>query len=53
MTIDQRYGHRLFDRIQKQPSARKAGNHLGMNAATIVLRRGSANLREARSSTSL
>src|ERR1700722_17829514 len=31
MTIDQRYGHRLFDRIQKQPPARKASNHLCMN----------------------
>jgi hypothetical protein len=28
MTIDQRYSHRLFDRIQKQAPARKAGNHL-------------------------
>jgi len=31
MTIDKRYGHRLFDRIQKQPPAWKAGNHLRMN----------------------
>jgi hypothetical protein len=31
MTIDQRYRHRLFDGIQKQPPARKAGNHLRMN----------------------
>src|ERR1700733_9700264 len=31
MTIDQRYGHRLFDRIQKQPTAWKTGNHLRMN----------------------
>jgi hypothetical protein len=28
MTLDQGYGDRLFDRIQKQPSARKACNHL-------------------------
>jgi hypothetical protein len=31
VTIDQRYGHRLFDRIQKQPPARKASNHLRIN----------------------
>ena len=31
MTIDQRYGHRLFDRIQEQSSARKASNHLRMS----------------------
>jgi hypothetical protein len=28
MTLDQGYGHRLFDRIQKQPAARKTCNHL-------------------------
>jgi hypothetical protein len=27
----QHYGHRLFDRIQKQPPARKASGHLRMN----------------------
>jgi hypothetical protein len=27
MTHDQDYGHRLFDRIQKQPPTREAGNH--------------------------
>jgi hypothetical protein len=31
MTTDQGYGHRLFDRIQKQPPARKSSHHLGMN----------------------
>jgi hypothetical protein len=31
MTADQGYGHRLFDRIQKQPPARKASSHLRMN----------------------
>jgi hypothetical protein len=31
MTTDQGYGHRLFDRIQKQPPARKPSHHLGMN----------------------
>jgi hypothetical protein len=39
MTIDQRYGHRLFDRIHKQLSARKPGNHLRMNgkSSTLIL----------------
>jgi len=31
MTIDERYGHRLFNRIQKQSPARKACNHLRMS----------------------
>src|SRR5580693_1609607 len=31
MTIDQRYGHRLFERIQEQSSVRKASNHLRMS----------------------
>src|SRR5437016_13521483 len=31
MTTYQGYGHRLFDRIQKQPPARKPSHHLGMN----------------------
>ncbi len=31
MAIDQRYGHRPFDRIQKQPPAREASHHLRMN----------------------
>src|SRR5215469_8435514 len=31
MITDQRYGHRLFDRIQKEPPARKTSRHLRMN----------------------
>src|SRR5712671_3907986 len=31
MTIDQRYGHRLFNRIQKQSPARKASSQLRMS----------------------
>jgi hypothetical protein len=31
LTTDQGYGHRLFDRIQKQSAARKPTHHLGMN----------------------
>src|SRR6266436_7918591 len=31
MAIDQRYGHRLFDTIHKQPPARKPGHHLLMS----------------------
>src|SRR5713226_326086 len=31
MTIDERYGHRLFNRIQKQSPARKPSNHLRMS----------------------
>jgi hypothetical protein len=31
MTIDQGHGHRLFDRIKKQSTARKPSNHLRMS----------------------
>ena len=31
MSTHQGYGHRLFDRIQKQPPAWKPSYHLGMN----------------------
>ena len=31
MTTHQGYGHRLFDRIHKQPPARKPSHHLGIN----------------------
>ena len=31
LTADQGDRHRLFDRIQKQPAARKPSHHLGMN----------------------
>jgi hypothetical protein len=31
MTTDQGYGDCLFDRIQKQPPARKASQHLRMS----------------------
>src|SRR5712664_1979362 len=31
MTIDERCGHRLFNRIQKQSPARKPSNHLRMS----------------------
>src|SRR5262252_9910216 len=34
MIIDQRDGHRLFDRIQKQPPARKTSSHLRMNRSS-------------------
>src|SRR5258706_7992100 len=37
MTTDQGYGHRLFDRIQKQPPARKPSHHLGMNGRWVIL----------------
>jgi hypothetical protein len=31
LTADQGHRHRLFDRIQKQPAARKPSYHLGVN----------------------